>query len=80
MRRSKRTKKGNVKAEVRKRNAVLSKGRFPIFDRKSAASAIKLRGHSKSKTERRKVLKAASKYQPKLAREAIERDKKKNLI
>jgi hypothetical protein len=48
-----RTKKGNVKASTRKRygskGGALKKGSFPVFDTKSAISAIRLRGHAKSK-------------------------------
>jgi hypothetical protein len=40
-----RTKKGNVTAKARKKAGV--KGKFPIFDKKSASSALKLRNHGK---------------------------------
>jgi hypothetical protein len=75
-----RTNKGNVTAKARKNTAVLNKGRFPIFDKKSAASAIKLRGHTKTKAERRKIINKAAKFQPRLAKEAKKRDKLKALI
>ena len=42
---AKRTDAGNVTSEARKRYGD-SQGRFPIFDQRSAMSAIKLRGHS----------------------------------
>jgi len=75
-----RTKKGNVTSTARKKKAVLSKGRYPIFDKKSAASAIKLRGHTNSKSERKTIINKAAKYQPTLAKKAREQDKKKGLI
>lgn len=40
-----RTKKGNVTSEAREKHGN-RKGKFPIFDEKSALSAIKLRGHA----------------------------------
>jgi hypothetical protein len=49
---AKRTKKGNVTATARKKHGGgkgLKKGSFPVFDRKSAKSALRLRGHAKSK-------------------------------
>ena len=42
---AKRTDAGNVTSEARERYGD-SQGKFPIFDQKSAMSAIKLRGHS----------------------------------
>jgi hypothetical protein len=48
-----RSKKGNVTSKARKaygsKGGKLKKGSFPVFDTKSALSAIKLRGHAKSK-------------------------------
>jgi hypothetical protein len=41
-----RTKKGNVTAAARKKHGK----KFPVFDAKSARSALKLRGHAKSKS------------------------------
>jgi hypothetical protein len=54
MARKGRTKGGSVKATTRKKygarkGSKLKKGSFPVFDTKSALSAIKLRGHAKSK-------------------------------
>jgi hypothetical protein len=48
-----RTKSGGVSATARKKSGGgkgLRKGSFPVFDTKSARSAIKLRGHAKSKS------------------------------
>lgn len=70
-----RTDGGNVTAEARANNATLSGGRFPIFDKKSAQSALKLRGKTKTKKERNKVIAKASKFAPKAADEAKEKDK-----
>ncbi|NIV32697.1 MAG: hypothetical protein GWN58_25595 [Anaerolineae bacterium] len=45
-----RTKKGNVTKKARKKSGMKGKGKkgkFPVFDRKSALSAIKLRHHGK---------------------------------
>lgn len=49
-----RTKGGGVSATARKKSGATKKsplktGSFPVFDHKSAMSAIKLRGHSPSK-------------------------------
>lgn len=71
-----RTKKGNVTAEERKKSATLSKGRFPIFDKKSAKAALKLRGHAKSASERSKIISRAAKFAPEEAKKAREADKK----
>lgn len=45
-------------------------GSFPIFDKKSAEDAIKLRGHAKSKAERRSIINRARKYAPEAAKAA----------
>lgn len=42
-----RTKKGNVTAAARKKATGSSKGKFPVFDHKSAISAINLRHNGK---------------------------------
>lgn len=72
------TNKGNVKSDTRKKTATLSKGRFPIFDKKSAVSALKLRGKAKSPEERKKIIAAAAKYAPEEASQAKEADKKES--
>ncbi|MCP3685463.1 MAG: hypothetical protein GY861_22655 [bacterium] len=56
------------------------KGSFPIFDRTSARSALRLRGHTKNKKARSNVITRAAKYLPRGASEARARDKKKGLI
>tara|TARA_Y100001963_G_scaffold105874_1_gene146248 strand:- start:625 stop:915 length:291 start_codon:yes stop_codon:yes gene_type:complete len=70
-----RTPSGSPSAEAREDHAVLSGGRFPIFDKKSAQSAIKLRGHNTSGAERKKIIDAAAKYAPEAAKKAREEDK-----
>ena len=74
-----RTDKGNVTSEARKDHGDKD-GRFPIFDKKSATSALRLRGHAKSKDERRSIIRRAAKYAPGMAHQALEEDKKKGLI
>jgi len=70
-----RTPSGAPSAEARDDHAVLSGGRFPIFDKKSAESAIKLRGHNTTSEERKKIINAAAKYAPEAAKKAREEDK-----
>lgn len=70
----KRTAKGNVSAAARKRHAN-KYGRFPIFDRKSARSALRLRGHAKTKRERSSIIRRAARYLPGAAKKARARDK-----
>jgi hypothetical protein len=74
-----RTSKGNVTAEAREKHGD-EKGRFPIFDTRSALSALKLRGHANSKAERRSIINRARKYAPKAASEAYQKDKAAGLI
>lgn len=51
-------------------------GSFPIFDTKSAESALKLRGRAKSKAERRSIINRARKYAPEAAKAAWQADTK----
>lgn len=71
-----RTKKGNVTATARKAHGD-TKGRFPIFDKKSAESAIKLRGHANGVAERARIISRAAKYAPEAAKRARETDRRK---
>ena len=71
-----RTKKGNVTAMARKKHATVKGGKFPIFDRRSALAALKLRGHAKTPAQRAAIISAAAKYAPEAAKEAREADKK----
>jgi hypothetical protein len=73
-----RTAEGNVTQDARDDHATLSDGRFPIFDRKSALAALKLRGHGTTDAERKKIINKAAQYAPEAAKEAREADKKDN--
>lgn len=76
---SKRTASGNVSATARKKHGMRSNtskpGSFPIFDRTSAQSALRLRGRAKSKKDRKSIINRARKFTPKKASEAYQRDK-----
>lgn len=69
-----------VTAEDRKKHSAVGGGRFPIFNKATARSAIRLRGHANGKEERRKILNRAAQYLPDMAKKAREEDKKKGLI
>jgi hypothetical protein len=71
----KRTPGGSPTAEDRKKYAVLSDGRFPIWDRESALAALRLRGRGTTPDERRKIIAAAAKYAPNEAKSAALQDK-----
>jgi hypothetical protein len=63
-----RTKRGNVTTEARKKKGFKkgpARGKFPIFDRKSAASALKLINNAKpplSDTQKASIRRRAKKY------------------
>jgi hypothetical protein len=69
-----------VTAEDRKKHATLSGGRFPIKNKSQASSALKLRGHAKSKSERRSIIRRAAKFIPGAAKKALEADRKAGKI
>jgi hypothetical protein len=71
-----RTPQGSVTAEARQKYSATGDGRFPIFDKESALSAIKLRGHAKSRAERLKIIRKAARYAPQAARQALEQEQK----
>lgn len=74
----KRTKKGNVTAEARAQYGTVG-DRFPIFDKRSALSALKLRGHGNlTKQERARVINKAAKFAPEAARAAREADQQRS--
>jgi len=82
-----RTPSGAPSAEAREKHATLpdkegtekkSDDRFPIFDKKSAESAIKLRGHGTTDSQRKKIIDRAAKYAPVAAKKARESDKKED--
>lgn len=70
----KRTPSGEPSAEARKKYAVLSDGRFPIWDKESAINALRLRGRGTSPTERKRIVEAAAKYAPAEAKAARQDD------
>lgn len=70
-----RTPGGSPKADMRKKHAVLSDGRFPVWDRRSALAALRLRGRGTTPEERKKIINACRKYAPKEAAAAMEADK-----
>lgn len=75
---SKRTKGGNIKASARKKHATFKengKAKYPIYNRRTALNALKLRGHA-SPSQRKKIFEKAKKYAPKATREARKKDKK----
>lgn len=69
-----------VTPKDRKEHATLSGGRFPVKNKAQARSALRLRGHTKSKSERRSVIRRAAKFLPQQAKQAYEKDKAKGLI
>ena len=72
-----RTAKGSVTQAAREKYATVGDDKFPIFDKKSAESAIDLRGHA-PKADRAKIINKAAKYAPEAAKKAREEDKEKN--
>lgn len=69
-----------VTAEDRKKHSATGDGRFPIKNKAQAMSALRLRGHAKSKAERRAIIRRAARYAPEAAKKALEADKKKGLV
>lgn len=75
----KRTSAGNITKKVRDKTATLSDDRFPIFDVKSAKSALILRGRGTTDAERQKIIRKAAKFAPEEAKKARASDKKKGI-
>ncbi len=74
-----RTKSGKPSATARRKSGTKSgakKGSFPIFDKKSASSALKLRGRRTGKA-RANIINRAAKYAPAKAAKARKADSKK---
>jgi hypothetical protein len=69
-----------VKKEDREKHSATGDGRFPIATKSQAISALKLRGHAKSKGERRAIIRRAAKFVPEMARTCMEKDKEDGLI
>ena len=80
----KRTPKGNITATSRKKHGSrgkgVKKGSFPIGDKVSANSALRLRGHARTKAQRRNIITRARKYLPEKASKAWKQDSKDNKI
>lgn len=74
---SMRTRSGGVSAAARRKHGVGKGKKFPVFDRKSAMSAIRLRGHAKSKKARSNIINRAARYAPGAAAKARKVDAKK---
>ena len=64
--------------KAREKYATVGDDGFPIFDKKSAEAAIKLRGHA-SQADQKKIINKAAKYAPEAAKKAreVEKDEKK---
>jgi len=56
------------------------RGKFPIYNSRTARSALKLRGHAKTKAERRSIINRAAKYAPAAAKKARAADRKAGKI
>lgn len=69
-----------VTKEDRAKHSAVGGGRFPVATKQQAISALKLRGKSRSKEERRKIIRAAMKFVPAMAHKAWLEDKKAGLI
>ena len=54
--------------------------RFPIKNKSQARSALRLRGHNTSKSQRRAIISRAAKFLPAQAKAAYEADKKSGAI
>lgn len=67
-----RTRKGGVSATARKKYGN-KKGKFPVFDAKSANSALRLRGHGNKKAVLDKVSRYASKTGNKALKAKVKR-------
>ena len=69
-----------VTAEDREKHSATGDGRFPIATKQQAISALRLRGHARTKAERRAIIRRAAKFVPEMAKRAYEEDKAKGLI
>ena len=69
-----------ISAKRRHESATLSGDRFPIDSKETARRALRLRGHTKTKSERRSVIRRAAKFLPKQAAAALAADKKAGLL
>ncbi len=74
-RKGNRTRKGYVSAAARRKHGT-RKGRFPVFDAKSANSALRLRGHGNKKAVLSKVSRYANKTGNKALKAKVARARK----
>lgn len=70
-----RTPSGAPSAKARKEHGFVD-GSYPIFDKKSADDALRLRGHA-SEAKQKQIIQKAKKYDPTAAKKAEQTDKKK---
>lgn len=70
--RGNRTRSGGVSAKARRRHGD-RKGKFPVFDTKSANSALRLRGHGNRKAVVAKVARFANKTGNKALKAKVKR-------
>jgi len=64
----------------RKKYAIFSDGSYPIWNKKSAINALRLRGHLRSKADRLYLIDRASKFAPDQAFKALVRDSKNRKV
>ena len=70
----KRSPGGSIKEDVRELTATLPGDKFPIFNRRSALAALKLRGHADNEKQRLAIIARAAQFAPKEARAARSED------
>ena len=82
MPKKKRTQSGNIKPKSRKKHATYKgkegKGKFLIFDRRFAMSALRLRNHVSTSSQRQSIIRRAKRYAPKVAEQAKKIDNNGN--
>jgi len=69
-----------VTQEDREKYSATGDERFPIKNKAQASSALRLRGHNTSKSQRRSIIRRAAKFLPSAAHAAMEADKKAGAI
>jgi len=69
-----------VTSDDREKHSATGDGRFPIATKQQAISDLRLRGHARSKEERRAIIRRAARFVPAMAKKALEDDKEKGLV
>jgi hypothetical protein len=64
----------------RKEHSATHDGRFPISNKQQAMSALKLRGHNTTKSQRLSIIRRAAKFVPAMAAAALKADKAAGLV